>query len=191
VCVRVIVIGTRRLDYAHAHDKGESVTFPEKMKFNKRWAGRMNNSDNDVLLKVFSAVFEGFAFMFVEAEPDLEPDSPGACFQAEIQFTSKENKGLLEVVAPAGLCRELAENILGADGEVLPEGAGESALEEVLNVSCGYLLAEKFGTDRIFDLSIPKARSLPGKKWATLLENPQYSTFLIDDAPMLVRFVLK
>ena len=141
--------------------------------------------DNEVLLSVFSAVFEGFAFMFVEADTDVAAENPGDCLRAGISFESDAYQGTLEVIAPVSLCDELAENILGADGGDLPAEAGASALEEVVNVACGSLLAEAFGTDSVFELSIPKAKPVE-TEWAEMAGGQGYSTFLVEEEPLLV-----
>ncbi len=151
----------------------------------------MHADNNELLLKVFSSVFEGFAFMFVEDEPDGVPREPGDCVQAEIAFESASDRGTMEVVAPLDFCSELAENILGAEEGELPEQAGENALKEVLNVSCGYFLAEKFGTQAVFDLSIPETSGVSETKWQQLLEQDQHTAFLVDESPLLARLVME
>jgi hypothetical protein len=150
----------------------------------------MNADDNELLVKVFSSIFEDFAFMFVEAAFDLEAKNPGECFRAKIEFESKSKKGYLEIIAPEELCDETAENILGIDAEELPENVGENALKELLNISCGYFLAEKFGTDEIFDLSIPETSPLSQNESDLLFNDRLYTTFLVDESPVLARFVI-
>ena len=149
--------------------------------------------NNALLLEVFSAVFEEFAFMFVEAEPDLDPGETRycPCLQAEISFESRDKKGFLEAVAPAEVCAELAENILGTEQEELPEQAEEQALTELLNVSCGYLLAERFGTEEVFDLSIPQTRAVEEQEWSALVEDGSDFCLRVDESPLLARFVLQ
>jgi hypothetical protein len=152
----------------------------------------MDQSDKALLLQVFASVFEDFAFMFVEDEPEEEPESGGTCIQASIGFQSDAGKGFMEVIAPAEFCDELAENILGAEEEEeLPADAGENALKEFLNVSCGYFLAEKFGTEAVFDLTLPETRTLPEQQCSTLFEAGGHVYFLVDESPMLARFVLE
>ena len=146
--------------------------------------------DNELLLQVFSSVFEGFAFMFVEQEEDLEAKGGDYCIKAGIEFRSQDKSGSLEIIAPLELCSELAENILGTEIEELPDGAGENALKEVLNVSCGYLLAEKFGTEETFDLSIPETSPVSKEKWDQSLMDRKHDIFSVDDSPMLARLVL-
>ena len=150
----------------------------------------MNADDNELMMKVFSSIFEDFAFMFVEEALDLETNSVGECFRAKIEFKSKSKKGYLEVVAPEEFCDETAENILGTDVEELPAGSGENALKELLNISCGYFLSEKFGIDEVFDLSIPVASPVSQEEWNLLFNNKQYTTFLVDESPVLARFVI-
>ena len=149
----------------------------------------MSQENSELLLQSFSSVFEGFAFMFVEQEPDLEAPVPGACQQALIEFKSRDIQGSLEVIAPEDLCTELAENILGTETDDLPEDAGENALKEILNVSCGSLLAGKFGTEEVFDLSIPETRTISQEQWNTRCDSREYELFWIDESPMLARFI--
>jgi hypothetical protein len=150
----------------------------------------MNADDNELLVKVFSSIFEDFAFMFVEEASDLETDSCGECFKAKIEFKSKNKKGYLEIIAPLEFCNETAENILGTDVEELPKDAGENALKELLNISCGYFLSEKFGTDEIFDLSIPETSRIPEKEWNLIFNDGMHITFLIDESPVLAGFII-
>ncbi len=126
--------------------------------------------------------------MFVEQEPELEPENPGPCLQADITFQSQDKQGALTVIAPQDLCTELAENILGAETEELPEDAGENALKEVLNVSCGSLLAEKFGTEEVFDLSIPVTGRVSEEQWNNFRRDGRHELFWVDESPMLVQF---
>ncbi len=148
----------------------------------------MSQDNTELLLRSFSSVFEGFAFMFVEQEPDLDPENPGTCLQADIQFQSRDKQGTLKVIAPEDLCSELAENILGAETEELPEHAGENALKEILNVSCGSILAEKFGTEEVFDLSIPETSQVSEEHWNSCCQDGQHELFWVDESPMLVQF---
>jgi hypothetical protein len=150
----------------------------------------MNADDNKLITKVFSSIFEDFAFMFAEEALDLEINSIGECFRAKIEFKSKSKKGYLEVIAPKEFCDETAKNILGIDVEELPPDSGENALKELLNISCGYFLSEKYGTDEVFDLSIPMTSPVLQKEWNLLYNNVQYTIFLVDDSPVLAGFAI-
>ena len=150
----------------------------------------MNADDKKLMIKVFSSIFEDFAFMFAEEASDLESSDVGECFRAKIEFKSKNKKGYLEVIAPKEFCDETAKNILGIDVEELPPSAGENALKELLNISCGYFLSERFGTDEVFDLSIPFTSPILQKEWNLLFNNVQHTTFLVDDSPVLAGFVI-
>lgn len=147
----------------------------------------MNQDDKKLILRVFSSVLEDFAFMFVEESSDLEPENPGTGLRAEIEFEGENNKGFLEIIAPLDFCRETAQNILGTDPEELPEGAGEDALKEMVNIACGCLLAEKFGTEEIFNLSIPVVVAVSTKEWKGLCKDGRHLFFEIDETPCLVR----
>lgn len=153
----------------------------------------METNDNQMLVRVFSDVFEEFAFMFAEAGTDWpEPtDVAGPFLMAEIRFEGRDKKGLLEVAAPLEICRELAENILGAEPDELPPEAGENALTELLNVCCGYFLAEKYGTGEAFDLSIPSTRPVSAGQWARMAEEGRHVRMRVDESPLLARFVVQ
>ncbi len=149
----------------------------------------MNEEDRAHLLRTLASVFEGLAFMFVdEADDDL--GSADGFIGAGIGFWGRGVAGELEIIVPADVCTELAENILGTDegDEALPEGSGASALAEVLNVACGYLLVQKHGDDHIFDLSIPSTRPVTAAEWERLSTDDRYALFGVDDAPLLARF---
>lgn len=148
----------------------------------------MNDDDKDLLLKVFSSIFEDFAFMFVEEASEIEDESPGVCLRARIGFKSKSKKGYLEVIASVDFCDETAQNILGTGAEELPEKAGENALKELVNISCGYFLAEKFGTDEIFDLSIPETDPISENEWVSLYNKQGHALFMVDESPVLAKF---
>jgi hypothetical protein len=154
----------------------------------ERERAKMNADDHKLLLKVFSTIFEDFAFMFAEKGSDFETGISGEFLRACIKFTSSSKKGYLEVIAPVDFCDETAENILGTDIEELPEGAGENALKELVNICCGYFLAEKFGTEEIFDLSIPETSSVDEKDWGNIINKQGHTPFLVDESPILVRF---
>lgn len=147
----------------------------------------LKNTDNEIVLRVLSEVFEGFAFMFVEEEPDFDSDAPLECLGASIRFSGKSAEGVFEIVSPVDFCEELAENILGAEADELPPDAGEGALKEVVNVACGYLLSEKFGTEEVFDLSIPETVSVAPNEWGAFFGSGSYAVYLVEDSPILVR----
>lgn len=149
----------------------------------------MDEKDRAILMSVFSSVFEEFAFMFAEESEDGEPETgnPCPCVSAEINFSGKDKDGFLEIAAPKDVCDELAENLLGAEDEELPEEAGENALTELLNVACGYFLAEKFGTDEVFDLSIPGTRNLPDSEWDEMEGGGEFLMILVDESPVMAR----
>jgi len=147
----------------------------------------LKNSDNEIVLRVLSEVFEGFAFMFVEEEPDFNSEAPVECLCARIGFSGKIAAGVFEIVSPVDFCEELAENILGAETDELPPDAGENALKEVVNVACGYLLSEKFGTEEVFDLSIPETASVDPNEWRSLFGSGSYAVYLVEESPILVR----
>ncbi len=151
----------------------------------------MSMDNNDLLLKVFSSIFEDFAFMFVEEASGEDIMGFEECIRAKIEFKSTGQNGCLEVVASRDFCHEAAENILGTDMGELPQDAGENALKELVNICCGYLLAEKFGTDEIFDLSLPETGPVSEKELDSMVSDLQHIPFLVDESPILVKFTVQ
>lgn len=149
----------------------------------------MSPDDNELLAKVLSSIFEDFAFMFGEEASEFESYDYKDCLRAKIEFFSDSKKGYLEIIAPFKFCDEIAENILGVDVEELPEYAGESALKELLNITCGFFLAEKFETNDIFDLSIPETSKVQEKEWKLLFSDRNHIILLVDENPVLAKFV--
>lgn len=147
----------------------------------------MSAQHNARLLDALTSVFEGFAFMFVDADVDPDALAPAPALAARIEYTGGAADGDLEVVAPVAFCDELAENILGADEDELPADAGVGALQEVVNVLAGYLLAEEYGVEQTFDLSIPRTRPLAPEEWTLLTRDDAWVAFLVDESPVLVR----
>lgn len=148
----------------------------------------MKDNDTEMLLRVLSEVFEGFAFMFVEPDTDAGGEEAGEWIRARIGYKGPDTEGFFEIVSPVDFCDELAENILGDELGDLPPDAGESALKEVVNVACGYLLAEKFGTEMVFDLSMPQAEAVEDGQIPVFYREGRHWVFLVDETPILVRF---
>ncbi len=151
----------------------------------------MSPDDKELIFRVFSSVFEDFAFMFVDEAPDFAPYDSGPGLRAKIEFDSEGKMGALEIVAPLDFCCEAARNILGTDPEELPENAGEQALKEMANILCGCLLAAKFGTDEIFDFSIPAMETVSKQAWNGLVDNRRHIVFAVDESPFLAQFLFQ
>ncbi|MFP3999556.1 MAG: chemotaxis protein CheX [Desulfobacterales bacterium] len=149
----------------------------------------MKTNDSRLLFRTLCSVFQEFAFMFVEEDTDCPQtgDNPCPCLLARIHFSGPDKKGFLEIAAPAMVCEEIAENVLGLEHEELPENAGQNALTELLNVLCGYFLAEKFGTEEVFDLSVPGIRQMPDAEWRETIENDGHIRLLVDESPLVAR----
>jgi hypothetical protein len=61
-------------------------------------------------------------------------------------------------------------------------------LKEVVNVACGSLLAEKFGTEEVFDLSIPETDPVSLEQWEMFFREGRHTVFLVEEVQILVRF---
>ena len=120
--------------------------------------------DNRKLLSnVVADVMERFAFSFVEAEEDGDGNHATDCLWAEVSFEGP-SKGAVGLVVPWSLALELAASILGMDPAELGESAGEDAVRELTNIMCGEMLPLLFGTEPVFDLSVPHMRRVKGSE---------------------------
>ncbi len=147
----------------------------------------MERQRQTVVSDVFTEVLEEFAFIFVETEPDDQSEEPEKIVCSEISFTGQELKGSMGIAVSWQKCLELADNLLGTDDqEVLSDKAVENALEELVNVVCGRLLAELYGTGVVFDLSIPEARALSRQEWENLSESENATLVYDEDEPMAI-----
>ncbi|HMB30892.1 MAG TPA: chemotaxis protein CheX [Desulfohalobiaceae bacterium] len=147
----------------------------------------MEKNWQSVVSDVLTEVLEEFAFIFVETEPDEEIEEPDEVVYAEINFNGQDVEGVLGIAVSWQKCLELADNLLGADEqENLSERAVENALEELVNVVCGRLLAELYGTNVIFDLSIPETKALSKKKWNNLMQSEETVLVYEEDEPLAI-----
>ncbi len=87
---------------------------------------------------------------------------------------------------PGDLSAELAVNILGVDDEdELEEGDAADAVKELVNVICGQLLTSMFGTETVFQLTIPTVEELDRAGWEAAKADGEAIGLSIDDSPAL------
>jgi CheY-specific phosphatase CheX len=146
----------------------------------------------DTLVEVVINVLETQAFMFGEACPKDELITEADTFShANMEFSGPVC-GTVGIEVPAEVCAELAANILGMDMDesIAPEDAID-ALQELLNVICGQALTALYGSEPIFDLSIPRTEEGGCVDWEREVTSADTVGLLVDEEPFLVYMRLK
>ncbi|MFO7718617.1 MAG: hypothetical protein ACQESV_07315 [Thermodesulfobacteriota bacterium] len=147
------------------------------------------NTVQETLAEVVEQTLEDFAFMFVEDLPQHPPEPPEeeGLYRADINFESPEGQGTLAVIAGGEFCDALARNVLGLEfGEVMLEGAAENALCEFLNVVCGSVVAELYGSEAVVHLSIPESGVCDKAEWELITGSEQALNVIVEGSPLVL-----
>lgn len=136
----------------------------------------------------FAHVLETMAF--ISPEPIHAPEqAPPELLMARIVF-SGPSRGAVEVVASEAFAVLLAANVLGSSTEDpgVSDGAGD-ALKELVNVTCGALLATRAGdTAAPFQLGLPELASFDGVSgWRSFVQSPGTAVFDADGYIVAIR----
>ncbi len=148
----------------------------------------MNDDNNETLIKVCCDVFENLSFMFGETIDLDEAETDSNTFiKASMAFMGDKN-GTIDLVVPSEIAVSLAYNILGIDeDEEMPPDSSIDALRELLNTICGQLMTTMFGDQPIFDLTVPKTKTLSLEEWNEIVDNEEYLAISIEDEPILIK----
>jgi len=149
----------------------------------------MEIANKHAFLEVLSEILEQFAFVFVEEEPGpVDPPGDGSPLLAEIDFSSTSRSGRLVMAASPSLCAEVAQNVLGEEDQShLPEDARRNALQEVVNIACGNLLARLYGTEEMFELSVPTCQEISAEEWREMGKSEDVISLSAEEEPLLAR----
>mgnify|MGYP000323609090 CR=1 FL=1 len=144
-----------------------------------------------IILEALSEILEQFAFVFVEEElGPVDPPKKGAPLLAEISFSSQRLSGKLVLAASRPLCSEVAQNVLGEDDQgSLPKNASQNALQEVVNIACGNILARLYGTKEMFELSVPNCREISPEQWRKLAHKEGTIHLSAEEEPLLLQLI--
>ena len=142
----------------------------------------MTSDVRRVLLDVSTQVFETSAFMAVYPPEvtNLQTEFPPVA--AAISFAGPTTGRLILAVSPE-ILSPLATSMLGLDiSDEVSETGQTDALLEVLNMMCGNVLTEIYGSKPVFDLYPPEPIS--GEEAQALLETvppENHLTFTVED----------
>ncbi|HUI06923.1 MAG TPA: chemotaxis protein CheX [Verrucomicrobiae bacterium] len=144
----------------------------------------------EVLLEVIKDVLERFAFMFTEAEEGASASvGTDDGLRATIEFRGKYS-GILTLMAPRGLCGEMAANVLGIEAEQIGETAGEDTLRELLNIICGTVTWSLYGDREVFHLTVPVVTKIDADEREKLRANESSALLIVEGRPVLANLKL-
>lgn len=140
------------------------------------------NPENELLAEVVAETLEQFAFLFGEPEEGARvPLDAAEYYEAHIGFHGGGESGALRIAAPAVLCREMAGNFLGLEGDEIPADAPEDAIKELANVLVGSFTARRLGVDVCCALDTPVARKMDAGQMNDLAAREGAQCFRVDE----------
>jgi CheY-specific phosphatase CheX len=154
----------------------------------------METKTADMFRSVVEGVLERFAFILAEADADGAPGAEwgkrgGEYLHVSITFSGL-SEGVVNLMAPDGLCRQLAANVLGGELDEVTGEQAEDALKELANVVCGELIERLFGTDSVFHLTVPTLLRADEGKWRELMADPAALRLVVEDSVLLANLLL-
>jgi len=112
------------------------------------------------LTTIFSEVLANLAFMFTDEET-AEPSAGDLWLETTIRYDGT-TKGTLAFRCTREFSILLAANLLGIDPrDIHAESQADDAVKEFMNIVCGQFVTASYGSNDVFNLSIPKIRELP------------------------------
>lgn len=131
------------------------------------------------LKELFSEILANLAFMFTDDE-DTEASDQDAWLETSISYLGP-NRGTLVFHCPQRFTQGLAANLLGIDPEApQAEDQSEDAVKEFMNILCGQLVTQFFGSEDIYNLSIPECRILPDVPEFVTTQDPNVASLSVD-----------
>lgn len=113
------------------------------------------------LANVVEQVFGDLAFMIADGETTGAARQPRTWFAGSIEYYGA-SRGRIECWCTQELAVGLAANLLGLDpADAAATEAAPDAVREFLNVLCGHLVTDWYGTEAVFNLSIPLVEPCP------------------------------
>ncbi len=149
----------------------------------------MKSDTKAVLHDVFPRMLEELTFLFAD-DPDGRASIPGDAVIVNIAFSGPYS-GTLDMSIARSLGIEMATNLLGLDpDDASAERAGEDALRELMNVTCGHVLTGIAGSEPVFNLSIPTVRSIGADEWNALGNAEDVAVFHVEGRPVQLRVTI-
>ncbi len=138
---------------------------------------------------VAARVLEDWSMFMLDEQPSelsiFETDDIFFCSQ--LKFKGPVN-GSYVVICQKPFMLSLANNLLGENGNVSDQDQAD-ALGELVNVLCGNMLTEVYGTDVVFELTPPHVSAIEPEQLPQFV-NPLAVGFSADENPVLITFQL-
>ncbi len=120
----------------------------------------MLDQKTTTLTTVLSEVLANLAFMFT-GEGELDPPVGEQWLETVISYQGSAS-GSLHLTTTAAFATSLATNLLGtASDEETSEQEARDAIQEFMNIVCGQFVTALYGTEDVFNLTIPEVMELP------------------------------
>ena len=145
----------------------------------------MSDNPKDVIIEVFPRILEELAFLFADPVEDfVRLGMPHDAIAVTIAFTG-EKSGTLEMKIGRSLGIDMVSNLLGLDPDSHDaERAGDDALRELMNVTCGHILTSIAGDKPVFNLAVPQIEPLDASAWESLSRGENTAKFSVDGRPV-------
>ena len=97
-----------------------------------------------------------------------------------------EHSGEISIILGEDLASRIARRFLGMDNEsdILNDMIEDTA-RELANVICGHFVTLKYGEKPIMKISIPRLFPISPALFGIFSTNEDFSSFMVDDQPML------
>ncbi len=120
----------------------------------------MQDQKTATLATIFSEVLANLAFMFNDEDP-AEPPPGGVWFETTVGYSGPA-AGTLRLRCTRDFSTRLAANLLGADpNDADTQEKANDAVKEFMNILCGQFITAAYGTEEVFNLTIPVIVELP------------------------------
>lgn len=119
----------------------------------------MSQANTVTLREIFSDILANLAFMFTDDElPEVAVDE--VWFETTIRYEGP-TQGHLRLRCAQSFMTSLAGNLLGIDpDDSEADVKSVDAVKELMNILCGQLVTQFYGSDAVFNLSIPECNQL-------------------------------
>ena len=114
----------------------------------------MQDQTTTTLTTVHSEVLANLAFMFND-DGEFDPPVGERWLETLISYKGSVS-GSLRLTCTETFATQLAANLLGTESGVTTRQESNDAVKEFMNVICGQYVTAAYGTEELFDLSIPE-----------------------------------
>ncbi|MBI1319510.1 MAG: hypothetical protein GC168_11275 [Candidatus Hydrogenedens sp.] len=145
----------------------------------------MSESSGPIIDRVLINVLETMAFIFADPWEEIEVEELAPWLAVRLRFHG-HGEGQVVLATTNRCARMLRAEVLGQDADEVTDAAAEDTVRELLNVICGNILTELYGSVPVFNLEVPEIRPAECDEIAGLAESPESGKVFIDGEPIIV-----